>query len=83
MLYTLNLYNATCQLYPNKTEKKKKKRKTIFSSSTSFLIKIFATYQPICPYLFRSPLRCVFPLMTLDSTVESKLLHSKNKVFMS
>lgn len=25
MLYTLNLYNVLCQLYPNKTEKKEKK----------------------------------------------------------
>ena len=29
MLYTLNLYNALCQLYLNKTGKRKKKKVTV------------------------------------------------------
>ena len=63
-------------------KKKREKRKMIFWSSTSFLIKIFVKYELICPYLFRSTLRCVFPLMTLDTIVERKLIHSKYRVFV-
>ena len=76
MLYTLNI-QCCMAVIPIKLGKKKREKKNDFLNSTSFLINIFVKYELICPYLFRSILKCVFPLMTLDTVGERKLIHSK------
>ena len=71
--YVIHLKHAMLHgSYTNKTGEKKERKEKQFSE-----LNIFVKHELIRPYLFRSVLKCVFPLMTLDTVVERKLIHSK------